>query len=158
MTAMGDSERIVIPASWNLEFQHAAGVAASRFLVALRDREVLLASPCPSCRRIFVPPKSFCETCFVPTEDNWVEVGPEGRVEAFTFTYARLPGYREPPYAVAYVRPDGADTAIANWVSGIDLTDARAAAAALAIGTRMRAEFSEIREARITDFTWALAT
>jgi uncharacterized OB-fold protein len=57
---------------------------------------------------------------------------------------------------VAYVRPDGATTAIANFVTGVDFTDPAAAAARLAIGTRMRAVFRPDgeRQARITDFTW----
>jgi uncharacterized OB-fold protein len=147
-------ERVVLPGAWHLEFAHAAGRAASRFLVGLRDDQVLRASPCPSCRRILVPPRSFCEDCFVPTSDDWVDVGPEGVVESFTFTYARFAGYADPPYGVAYVRPDGATTAIANFVTGVDFSDPEAAAARLAIGTRMRAVFRPERQARITDFTW----
>jgi uncharacterized protein len=147
-------EQVVLPGSWHLEFAHAAGRAASRFLVALRDEAVLLASPCPRCGRVLVPPRSFCEDCFVPIAGDWVEVGPDGVVEAFTFTYAAFTGYADPPYGVAYVRPDGAGTAIANFVTGVDYTDPAAAAARLAIGTRMRAVFRPDREARITDFTW----
>jgi uncharacterized OB-fold protein len=105
-----------------------------------------------------VPPRNFCEDCFVPTSDDWVDVGPEGVVESFTFTYARFAGYADPPYGVAYVRPDGATTAIANFVTGIDFTDPAAAAARLAIGTRMRAVFRPDREARITDFSWTPVT
>jgi len=148
------SERVTLPGLWHLEFEHAAGRAASRFLVGLRDDQVLRASPCPSCERILVPPRNFCEDCFVPTSDDWVDVGPEGVVESFTFTYARFAGYADPPYGVAYVRPDGASTAIANFVTGVDYADSAAAAARLAIGTRMRAVFRPDREARITDFTW----
>ena len=153
-TSPDTGERVVLPGQWHLEFAHAAGRAASRFLVALRDRAVLLASPCPNCTRVLVPPRSFCEDCFVPTSDEWVEVGPEGVVEAFTFTYAAFAGYADPPYGIVYVRPDGATTAIGNFVGGVDLSDPPGAASALAIGTRMRAAFRSDREARITDFTW----
>lgn len=147
-------ELITVPGLWHLEFEHAAGRAASRFLVALRDRGVLLASPCPKCGRVYVPPRSFCESCFVRTIDDWTEAGPEGVIEAFTITYASFPGYPEPPYAVAYVRPDRADTAIANFVRGIDCSDTDAAVKRLGIGTRMRAVFASDRKARITDFSW----
>ncbi len=149
-------ERVTLPGLWHLEFEHAAGRAASRFLVGLRDDQVLRASPCPNCSRILVPARNFCEDCFVPTSDDCVDVGPEGVVESFTFTYARFAGYADPPYGVAYVRPDGATTAIGNFVTGVDFTDPAAAAARLAIGTRMRAAFRPDgeRQARITDFTW----
>lgn len=149
-------ERILIPAAWHLEFEHAAGRAASRFLTTLRDEQVLLASPCPSCGRRRVPPRSFCEDCFVPTSDDWVEVGPEGVIETFAVTYAAFPGYREPPHAIVYVRPDGADTAICNWIEGVALDDVDAATAALEPGTRVRAVFAQDRQARITDFHWEL--
>ena len=156
MSTTETGERVVLPGLWHLEFEHAAGRAASRFLVGLRDDQVLRASPCPNCGRILVPPRNFCEDCFVPTSDDWVEVGPQGVVESFTFTYARFAGYADPPYGVAYVRPDGATTAIANFVTGVDFTDPAAAAVRLAIGTRMRAAFRPDgeRQARITDFTW----
>ena len=153
-TSPDTGERVLLPGQWHLEFAHAAGRAASRFLVALRDQAVLLASPCPNCARVLVPPRSFCEDCFVPTSDEWVEVGPEGVVEAFTFTYAAFAGYADPPYGVVYVRPAGATTAIGNFVGGVALSDPPGAASALAIGTRMRAAFRSDREARITDFTW----
>ena len=153
------TEQVIIPESWHLEFAHSAGRAASRFLVALRDHGVLLASPCGRCSRVLVPPRDFCEDCFVPTDDGaWVEVGPGGVIEASTVTYAAFAGYADPPYAVAYVRPAGATTAIANFVHGVDLSDPRAAARALAIGTRVRAVYRPGRErrARITDFGWEL--
>lgn len=149
-------EQIRIPASWNLSFEHAAGRAASRFLVALRDQGVLLASPCPGCGKVRVPPRAYCEDCFVRTSDDWVEVGPAGEIVTFSITYAAFPGYPEPPHAIAYVRPTGADTAICNFVRGVDLTDPDAASKMLAPGTRVRAVLSDDREARVTDFHWEL--
>jgi uncharacterized OB-fold protein len=152
------SERILIPGSWRLDFSHAAGRAASRFLVALRDEGTILASPCPRCGRVRVPPRSFCEDCFVRTSDDWVEVGPGGVVEAFTVTRAEFPGYPPPPHALAYVRLDGAGTAMANFVEGLDLSQFGDTPGPgpdgppLAIGDRVRAVFSDDRQARITDF------
>ncbi len=141
---------MLIPGSWRLDYSHAAGRAASRFLVALRDEARILASPCPRCARVRVPPRSFCEDCFVRTSDDWVEVGPGGIVEAFTVTHAELPGYPPPPHALAYVRLDGAGTAMAILVEGLDLADADRPP--LAIGDRLRAVFSAERQGRITDF------
>jgi uncharacterized OB-fold protein len=149
-------ERITIPAGWNLRFEHAAGKAASRFLIGLRDQAHLQASPCERCGKVRVPPRSYCEDCFVPTSDDWVTVGPEGVLRTFSITYAEFPGYPQPPHVIAYVVPDGADTAICNFVRGVDLSDPAEAAKRLAPGVRMRAVFREEREALVTDFHWEL--
>jgi uncharacterized protein len=150
-------ELITLPATWHLEFEHAAGRAASRFLVGLRDRGILLASPCPKCRTVYMPPRSFCEACFVRTTEEWVEVGPHGCIEASTIGYAQFPGYPTPPYALAYVRLEGASTAMCNFVHGVELTDPVAASQRLSIGTPVSAVIHEERIARITDFHWQVA-
>jgi uncharacterized protein len=157
-SATETAEAITLPATWHLEFLHAAGRAASRFLIALRDEQRLLASPCPRCGRVYVAPRDFCEECFVKTSDEWVAVGPVGEIRAFTIGYTELPGYPQTPYAIAYVQPDGADTAICNFVEGIELADPHAAAAALKLGTKLRAVYASTREARITDFHWEPAS
>jgi uncharacterized OB-fold protein len=147
------TEPIRIHSSWALEFEHAAGHAAERFLTALGDG-VLLASPCPKCERVLCPPRDFCERCFVPTSDDWVEVGPEGKVEAFTVVHAAFEGYRDPPYAVAYVQPDGASTALGNFLEGFDLSDVGAIESAVGIGSRATAVFADNPQRTILDFHW----
>lgn len=154
MTETGQG--LVVAGSWHLDFAHAAGRAATRFLTTLRDERRLTASPCPSCGRVRVPPRDYCEDCFVRTSDDWVGVGPEGTIEAFTITYMSFPDYPDPPHAIAYVQPDGASTAICNFVLGVDLEEPDVAASALTIGTRVRAVFADAPAGEITDFHWEL--
>ena len=151
--ASTDSGQIKISSSWALEFEHAAGHAAERFLRALGDG-VLLASPCPQCERVLCPPRDFCERCFVRTSDDWQEVGPSGVVEAFTVVHAAFEGYRKPPYGVAYVRPDGASTALGNFLEGFDLADLDTIDDVIGIGSRATAVFSDAPQQTILDFHW----
>lgn len=58
--------------------------------------------------------------------------------------------------AIAFVRLDGVDSAIANYVDGVDCSDIDAAVASIAPGTRVRVAFAEEREGRITDFSFEL--
>ena len=67
------------------------------------------------------------------------------------------PATRSHRTSLQYVTPDGADTAMCNFVRGIDLTDPAAAAALLKPGTRMKAVFENERHARVTDFHWVIA-
>lgn len=157
MSTSSGPEQVRIPGEWHLKFEHAAGRAASRFLVTLRDTKQLQASPCPQCGKMRVPPRAFCEDCFVPTSDDWLTVGPEGVIETFSITYADFPGYPKAPHAIAYVKPRGADTAMCNFVRGVDLSDPAKAASDLAPGRRVTAVFHRERHARVTDFHWELA-
>lgn len=149
-----EGENISRTRRWNIPYSHSAGPIASQFFVAVRDEQQIYGTRCPSCERVLVPPRGHCVRCFVEI-DGWVPVGPAGTVAAFTITYAAFPEAPEPPYALAYVRLDGADTAIANFVEGLDLSDPSRAAERLD-GARVEVAFREERIGSITDFFFVL--
>lgn len=109
---------MIVPARVRLDFSYAAGAGGSRFLAALRDRGAILASPCPSCRRVLAPARGVCPRCFEATDEEWIEVGPAGDLLATT----RVPpaGHRpgDHPGAFCLVRLDGADTAVTHLLLG----------------------------------------
>jgi uncharacterized OB-fold protein len=148
-------ELIFIPGKWELPYHYAAGKVSSRFFIELRDNKRLLGIKCPQCGRVMMPPRGFCERCFVKADEG-VEVGPEGTIEAFTITMEKWPGNPDPPFAVAYVKLDGADTAMLNYVTGLDFSDLNETANDLKIGTRVKAVFKEEREGKVTDFEYKL--
>lgn len=135
---------------WDITYNHALGEVASRFYEALRDQEQILGRRCPSCERVLLPPRPFCDRDFVDTTD-WIEVGHEGRVEVFTVVFQSFKGLPEAPYCIAYVLLDGADTAILNYVKGIDWIPENVSQN-IQVGDRVRVVFKEEREGRITDF------
>jgi len=151
---MGENP-IFIPQRWDIKFNHAAGEVGSMFFKAIMEGKEILGKRCPKCKRVLLPPRSFCERCFVET-DEWVSVGKEGRIEAFTIVYEKFEGLPDPPYAVAYVLLDGASTAMANFLKGVDLSDISQALKRIGIGARVRAAFKRKREGRITDFWYEL--
>lgn len=150
------TELITIPGSWNFDYTYFAGEAASRFFAELKGSRRIMGATCPSCKRVLVPARSFCDACFQRTTD-WVEVGPEGTLETFTIITAAFPGLPEPPIVMAYVTLDGADTALVNLVLGLDLSDIEAAAARLQEQPRIRVAFIDEPQGRITDFAFVLA-
>ena len=152
---MQASELITIPGTWNFEYRYFAGETASRFFNALQHEARICGTSCPKCARVLVPARSFCDACFVATE-GWIETGPGGVLEFFTVVGAQFPGLRKPPFIIAYVTVDGADTAILNYLEGVDLTDIDVAANGLMQKPRVRAKFAPHREGRITDFHFEL--
>ena len=82
------------------------GEAVGRFLDGLRE-ERILATTCGNCGRTLVPPRMFCERCFLPIE-GWTEVPHTGNVETFSIchvTWDMRP--LDEPQLPAVIRLDG---------------------------------------------------
>lgn len=136
--------------TWNITYRHALGETASWFYAQIRDNKKIYGRRAKE-GRVLVPPRAFSDQTLEPTTDG-VEVGPGGRIEAFTIVFEEFQGLPPPPYAFGYVMLDRADTAIGGFFKGLDLTDAAAAAAKLKIGTRVTTRFAEKRIGDVLDF------
>ncbi|MSP05103.1 MAG: hypothetical protein EXR05_07660 [Acetobacteraceae bacterium] len=142
--------------SWNITYTHALGETASWFFAQIRDNAKIYGKRCAKTNRVLVPPRAFSDETLLPTTD-WVEVGPGGRIEAFTFVYEEFKNLPPPPYAFGYVLLDGADTAIGGYFKGVELTDPHQAAEFLAIGTRVITRFADQRTGDVLDFWFEVA-
>ncbi|HEY6787551.1 MAG TPA: OB-fold domain-containing protein [Trebonia sp.] len=148
---MPPEELLLLPGTWHFDYTYFAGETASRFFAELRDNLTILGRRCPSCQRLVVPARSYCDACYLEM-GGWEPVGETGTIEAFTILTAAFPGLPEPPLVIAFVTLDGADSAILNFVEGVDLSDSDAAGQYLFAHDRVRVVFSDKREGRITDF------
>lgn len=149
-------ELLILPGNWNFDYRYFAGETASRFFAELRDNQRIMGRRCPSCTRLLIPARSYCDACYVET-GGWEEVGHSGTIEAFGIIEAQFPGLPEPPLAIGFVTLDGADSAILNFIRGIDLSDADAAGERLFTETRVDVVFSDAPTGRVTDFHFVLA-
>jgi len=154
MNTESKTEPLVIPAEWHVRYNYPAGETGSRFFAALRDKKIM-ATRCSTSGISYLPPRAYCERSFAPCNE-WVEAKHSGTIEAATIVSAAFENLPTPPYAIAYVRLDGVDTALLNFVRGIDLSRVDAAAKRLAPGARVRVVFADERQGRITDFHYEL--
>lgn len=145
----------VIPGEWHVRYNYSVGKVAGLFFAGLKERRIL-ATHCSQSGLSYLPPRAYCERSFKPC-DKWVEVAHEGVIEAATIVTAAFENLPPPPYCIAYARLDGASTAMVNFVKGLDLSDPRAAAEKVAPGARVRVEFIDNPQGRITDFHYVLA-
>ncbi len=132
-----------IPGKLEIPFRYFAGRFNSKFLTTLRDEKKIMACRCPTCGKVFMPPRSSCEVCFTKIED-WIQVGPAGEVTSWTvvrYSEPHLPV--KPPYILALIKLDGADTALAHIIMGIKPEDMKT-------GIRVSAVFAKERKASIT--------
>jgi len=103
-----------------LPYQYFAGRIGSKFIIALRDKKKILGVRCNKCDKVFVPPRQTCERCFEDLSENWVELSDIGEVTNFTvvrYDDGHLP--RKPPYVLALIKLDGADTPMAHILDGV---------------------------------------
>ncbi|MBM3131950.1 MAG: Zn-ribbon domain-containing OB-fold protein [Chloroflexi bacterium] len=146
------ADLLEIPGTWDLPWTYAAGEVGSRYIEELRDNARMMATKCPGCGRVLLPPKSFCERCFVSLKGHWVELEPSGTLEAFAIVTIPFPEQREPPYVVGYFKIGNASTNILHFLEGVDLSDPDKAREKLHIGMPVKVIFKEKREGRMTDF------
>ncbi|MFF6851162.1 Zn-ribbon domain-containing OB-fold protein [Streptomyces antimycoticus] len=113
---------IVAPA--RLDYTYAPGRAQARYLKALGDRTTQ-GERCPSCRKVYVPPRGACPTCGVATDEQ-VEVGPRGTVTTFCIVNIKARNLDiEVPYVYAHIALDGAGLALHGRVGGIPYDQVR---------------------------------
>ncbi|MBI2709243.1 MAG: OB-fold domain-containing protein [Actinobacteria bacterium] len=100
-----------------LEFPYTrtVGPVIGGFLAGLREQRLLGARSRTG--RVLVPPLEYDPDTGDPVDPDLVEVGPQGTVT--TWTWVAEPKPKHPldrPFAVALIRPDGADTALVHAV------------------------------------------
>ena len=114
--------QIVTPV--RLQYTVTPGRAMTRYLTALASGR-LVGQRCPSCAKVYVPPRGSCPTCGVPTRDE-VEVADRGTVTSFCIVRVPFPGQQiRPPYVSASILLDGADIPFYHLVSEIPAEEVR---------------------------------
>ena len=114
-----------------LDYTFVAGQATTRFLRNIA-RKRIVGQRCPSCAKVYVPPRGACPTCGVATADE-VTVPDTGIVTTFCIVNIPFAGQSVPvPYASASILLDGADIPLFHLVQEVDAHDVR-------MGMRVRA-------------------
>ncbi|WP_043263354.1 OB-fold nucleic acid binding domain-containing protein [Streptomyces sp. CT34] len=107
-----------------LDYTYSPGRAQSRYIRALADHRTI-GERCPSCRKVYVPPRGACPTCGVATGTQ-VEVGPRGTVTTFCIVNIKARNLDiEVPYVYAHIALDGADLALHARIGGIPYDQVR---------------------------------
>jgi len=131
-----DQYCFVVEGKMALPYQYFAGAVGSKFIVALRDEKKILAVKSEKDELTYVPPREVSDRSFENLTENWVEVGNEGEITNFTVVRYKEPYQpKEPPYVLALIKLDGADTPIAHLVD--------CAPEDAAIGMRVKAVFAD---------------
>lgn len=113
---------IVTPVS--LDYTYAASPEESAFFRGLAEGRIL-AQRCPTCQKVYVPPRPACPVDGVPTEGE-IELSDTGTVTTFCVVNVPFLGQKiTPPYVSAYILLDGADIALQHLILDIPADEVR---------------------------------
>jgi uncharacterized OB-fold protein len=113
-----------IVAEARLDYTYSPGRAQTAYINALSGRRTV-GERCPSCRKVYVPPRGACPTCGVATSEQ-VEVGPRGTVTTFCIVNIKARNLDiEVPYVYAHIALDGAGLALHGRIGGIPYDEVR---------------------------------
>ncbi|MFD3755661.1 Zn-ribbon domain-containing OB-fold protein [Streptomyces sp. NPDC058622] len=113
-----------IVAEARLDYTYSPGRAQTAYINALAERKTV-GERCPSCRKVYVPPRGACPTCGVATTDQ-VEVGPAGTVTTYCIVNIKARNLDiEVPYVYAHIALDGAGLALHGRIGGIPYDQVR---------------------------------
>lgn len=129
-------------------FNYAVGRHGSRFFQEMKENRRIMGIKCPSCGKVYIPPRRVCGACFVEMK-KFVEVGPQGTIGTFTILrYGFIDpetGEQKPiPYGYGFIKFDGADTLFQHYIELEDESRVK-------IGARVEPVFSEERKGTIKD-------
>jgi uncharacterized protein len=120
---------VVVPVS--LDYLYAASPEESAFYRGLNEGRIL-GQRCPTCQKVYVPPRSACPADGTPTAEE-VELSQTGTITTFCIVNVPFLGQKiTPPYVSAYVLLDGADIAVLHLILGVPAEEVR-------MGMRVRA-------------------
>ncbi len=107
-----------------LDYLYAASPEESAFYRGLAEGRIV-GQRCPTCHKVYVPPRSACPVDGVATTDE-VELGHSGTVTTFCIVNVPFLGQKiTPPYVSAYVLLDGADIAFLHLILDIPAEEVR---------------------------------
>jgi uncharacterized OB-fold protein len=107
-----------------LDYEYVASPEESVFGRGLKEGRIL-AQACPTCHKVYVPPRGACPVDGVPTSEP-KELPDTGIVTTFCIVNVPFLGQKiKPPYVSAYVLLDGADIAFLHLILGADASEVR---------------------------------
>jgi hypothetical protein len=138
---------IVVEVPSHSSFLVSTGATGTKFLSEIRDNKKLMGLKCPSCGKVYIPPRTHCPDCFVRMSE-WIDLSGKGTLTTYTVVRYQEPYMpKEPPYAYGVIQMDGADTGLVHMLGGVDLDKIK-------IGMRLEPVFKEEREGSILDIDY----
>jgi len=119
----------------SLDYERPLTLATREYLDAIRDKRII-GHQCPSCERIFTPPRGYCPICTVPTgKDQEIELSSAGTLVSYSVLNPDALHQGQEPIVRGTVQLDGSDVSMPGDLIDVKPDEAHP-------GIRLRAVFS----------------
>lgn len=119
----------------SLDYERPLTLATREYLDAIRQGRII-GHRCPSCERVYTPPKGYCPICTVPHgKDEEIELSSTGTLVSFTVLNPDALHQGQEPTVRGTVQLDGSEVAITGELTDVKPDEAHP-------GIRLRALFS----------------
>ncbi|MBI2252956.1 MAG: Zn-ribbon domain-containing OB-fold protein [Armatimonadetes bacterium] len=138
--------------SWHgempVQYLYTYGIAGEKLFRAIKDEKKFLATKCPDCNFVYLPPRIYCQECFTNLENSWREVENKGEVHSFTIVYLDIENKPlDVPEVIALIRIKGTNGGFIHKLGEINPEKVN-------IGLEVKAVFKEKREGNILDIQY----
>ncbi len=123
----------------------------SKFFKEVLLNKKLYGTKCPTCGKVWMPPRKHCSDCYVETE--WIPLSGKGTVLSCTYCFyasieeKEMETFEDIPFVLAVIKLDEADTCFLHNVVAKERR-----LGIIKTGTRVRVAWKEKREGRVADF------
>lgn len=126
-----------------MPYEWSVGKYGSRFFQEIREHQRFIGIRCPSCGKVYVPPRRICGPCFKEL-DELVPLPNRGTLTAFSvvnypFIDPDTGEQRPIPYTYGYIRIEGADAIFSHIINETDVNK-------IQVGMKVRAVFKKPEE------------
>ena len=143
MVTEQESRLLTVNFAKPMPYEWSIGKYGSRFFQEIREHRRFIGIRCPSCGKIYTPPRRLCGPCFEELFEL-IELSDLGVIRAFsTVNYPFIDpntGVQRPiPYTYGYIQMEGSDSILSHIINETDITRIK-------VGMKARAVFKEPRE------------
>lgn len=120
----------------SLDYERPLTLATRQYLASIREGRII-GHRCPSCARIYTPPKGYCPVCTVQTtEADQIELSSVGTLVGFSILNPDSLHQGDASVVRGTVQLDGSDVTMTGELTDVAPEDAHA-------GIRLRAVFAD---------------
>jgi uncharacterized OB-fold protein len=99
------------PGDMQADYMYPSGKSGDKFFKHVMKNDTFLAAKCPKCNKTFLPPRMYCEDCFIEIpESDWYETPAVGKIKLYTIATIDTYGNKlEKPKIVGMINIDNTD-------------------------------------------------